>query len=362
MEGAASLRRGLLRGLPLFGALAAALCVGAAIALALGVAPATIGRRLADGILLSPYGWGQVLYKATSLTCTGLAVAVAFRAGLFNIGGEGQAVVGALACALVALAASGLPPLLLLPLALAGAFAGGALWGWIPGWLKARWGTHEVINTIMLNFIALALSNLMITRYLGLPETVRTAEIGAGAVLPRLGDIWPALRGSAVNLGLLVALGAAAALHLFLEHTPAGLRLRAVGAGRRQAELLGIRPGRQIQIAFLLGGGLAGLVGANVVLGYKHYYEDGFSGGIGFLGIAVALLARNAPLAVFPAALLFGFLSQAGFVVNTLLPRELIEILTGVILLTFVAGEHARTRWRRRLGGRRAVRGGGGAA
>jgi ABC-type uncharacterized transport system permease subunit len=131
---------------------------------------------------------------------------------------------------------------------------------------------------------------------------------------------------------------------VFLHHMPAGIMLRAVGRGRRQAELLGISPARWTVVAFALSGGLAGLVGANFVLGDKHYYEDGFTGGIGFLGIAVALLARNEPLAVLPAALLFGILSQAGFVVNSLLPRELIDILTGVILLVFISAEQ----WRRR--------------
>jgi simple sugar transport system permease protein len=337
-----------MRGAPILLAIGAALVIGTCVALALGVAPRAVGQRLLDGIVLSPYGWGQVLYKTTFLTFTGLAVALAFGAGLFNIGAEGQAVVGSLACALVAIAGAGLPGLLLLPLAIAAAFAGGALWGLLPGWLKARFGAHEVIVTIMLNFIALALSNFVVTRYLGLPETVRTAEIGSGAVLPRLDGLLPAMRGSAVNASLLLAIVCVALAHVWLHHTAGGLTLRAVGQGRRQAELLGIAPGRRILLAFALAGGFAGLVGTNFVLGYKHYYEDGFSGGIGFLGIGVALLARNEPLAVLPAALLFGFLSQAGFVVNALLPRELVEILTGVILLVFICAD--------RLGDRRGSR------
>lgn len=172
--------------LPVAASLAAALLTGTLVALALGVSPGALGEKLVSGIVLSPYGWGQVLYKATFLVFTGLAVAIAFSAGLFNIGAEGQAVVGSLACALVGIAGAGLPGVLLLPLALAAACAGGALWGWVPGYLKARFGTHEVIQTIMLNFIALALSNFLVTRYLGLPETVRTAEVGSGAWLPRL--------------------------------------------------------------------------------------------------------------------------------------------------------------------------------
>jgi general nucleoside transport system permease protein len=345
---AARLGRIGARGSPVLLAVGTAFVIGTCVCLALGVSPRAVGDRLIEGIVLSPYGWGQVLYKATFLTFTGLAVALAFGAGLFNIGAEGQAVAGALVCALVAIAGAGLPGWLLLPLAVAGAFAGGALWGLVPGWLKARFGAHEVIVTIMLNFIALALSNFVVTRYLSLPETVRTAEIGVGAVLPRLDGLLPGMRGSAVNASLLLAILCAGLAHVWLHHTASGLTIRAVGRGRRQAELLGIAPGRRILLAFALAGGLAGLVGTNFVLGYKHYYEDGFSGGIGFLGIGVALLARNEPLAVLPAALLFGFLSQAGFVVNALLPRELVEILTGVILLVFICADRLRERRPRR--------------
>jgi len=342
----APLRRTAARMLPVLAALCVALLLATAIALLLGVAPVELWRLLVSRF--GPYAWGQVLYKATFLIFTGLAVALAFGAGLFNIGAEGQAIVGSLACALAGLAFAGGPGWLQLPAAVGAAFLGGALWGLIPGWLKARWGSHEVINTIMLNFVALALSNFLITRYLGLPETVRTAEVGSGAFLSRL-DAWiPAMRGSAANASLWLAVACAVGAHFFLHHTPLGLTMRAVGRGRRQSWMLGISPGPRIVLAFGIAGGLAGLVGTNFVLGYKHYYEDGFTGGIGFLGIAVALLARNEPLAVVPAALLFGVLSQAGLVVNTLLPREVVEILTGVILLVFIAGEQMRVRWTRR--------------
>ena len=325
---------------PIASALIVAGILATLIALGLGVAPAQVLHLLVGRF--SAYAWGQVLFQATFLTFTGLAVALAFRAGLFNIGGEGQAVAGSLACALVGIATAGAPVWLSLLLAILAAFAGGALWGFIPGWLRARFGIHEVINTIMLNFIAMAGSNFVMTRYLALPETVRTAEVIAR--LPRLDAFVPMMRGSAANLSLLIALLAVLAAHLFLHHTPAGLALRASGLGLCQALTAGIRPTRQMIFAFVLGGGCAGLVGTNFVLGYKHYYEDGFTGGIGFLGIAVALLARNEPLAIIPAALLFGFLAQAGLIVNTLLPREIVDILTGVILLVFIAAERVRQR------------------
>ncbi|MBP7669209.1 MAG: ABC transporter permease [Candidatus Eisenbacteria bacterium] len=336
-----ALEAGVRSGAPAVLAVLAALCVGLFAAALLGVPPGRIFALL--GERFGSYAFGQVLYKATFLIFTGLSVAIAFHAGLFNIGAEGQAVAGSLACAAAGIALAGAPGFLQLLGALGAAFAGGALWGALPGWLKARWGSHEVINTIMLNFIALALANFVVTRFLGLPETVRTAEIGAGAALPRLDGLFPSMRGSAANASLVVACAAAIAAHLLLRHTRFGLTLRAVGRGRRQAEILGIDAGSRIVLAFLIAGGLAGLVGANFVLGYKHYYEDGFTGGIGFVGIAVALLARNEPLAVLPVALLFGLLSQAGLIVNTLLPREVVDSLTGLILLFFIAAQ----RWRR---------------
>jgi simple sugar transport system permease protein len=145
------------------------------------------------------------------------------------------------------------------------------------------------------------------------------------------------------------------AAHLFLHHTAPGFKLRAVGRGPFQARTAGIAPARWIVLAFGLSGAAAGLVGTNFVLGYKHYYEDGFTGGIGFLGIAVALVARNEPLAVFPAALLFGFLAEAGLIVNTHLPREMVDVLTGAILLVFITADRLRAGGLRRLREREAA-------
>ena len=327
--------------MPLLLSLVVAITLACVIALLLGVSPLTLGRIISERF--SSYTWGQVLFQTTFLTFTGLAVAMAFSVGLFNIGAEGQAVVGSFACALVGIIGSPLPGWLLLPLSILAAFVGGAIWGFIPGWLRARFGTHEVINTIMLNFIALAGINFLMTRYFALPETVRTAKVGAS--LSRLSDFVPGLHGSAANLSLVLALLAVVAAHFFLHHTPLGFSMRAVGRGRRQAECARISSGKRLIIAFAIAGGIAGLVGTNFVLGYKHYYEDGFSGGIGFLGIAVALIARNEPLAIFPAAFLFGFLSQAGLVVNTHLPREVVDLLTGVLLLVFIATDRFRLRY-----------------
>ncbi|MBU1699159.1 MAG: ABC transporter permease [Candidatus Eisenbacteria bacterium] len=320
------------------------------MALLHGVAPYDIGRLVWKHVLSTPYGLSQILFRATPLIFTGLAVAIAFQTGLFNIGAEGQAVVGSLALATVGCTFSGLPALLLWPLVLgAGLFMGG-FWGWIPGWLKARWGTHEVINTIMLNFIALALSNYVISHHLAMPESVRTADVAPSLWLPRLSGLWPATQGSPVNLSFVIAVFLAIAIHFFLKSTRAGFALRAAGRGPRAALWAGVKVNRAIILSMALSGAMASLVGLNTVLGYKHYYEDGMTGGVGFIGIGVALLARNNPIAIIPSALFFGFLSFTGLAINHLVPKEAVDVLTGAILILAILAEA----WRRKRN--RAVR------
>src|SRR5206468_11297690 len=202
--------------------------------------------------------------------------------------------------ALAGAALAGWPAPLLLPLAIVCAAAAGAAWGSIPGLLKARFGAHEVINTIMLNFIAFALVAYF-GRFVYQTATVRTAEIGAGALIPRLGDAWAIFKGTPANLSLLVALATAAAVGFVLFRTRRGYELRAVGLNAPAAEYGGIGVGRTQALAMALSGAIAGLGGINFVLGYKHYFEQGFSAGAGFLGIAVALIGRNHPAGVIVA-------------------------------------------------------------
>jgi simple sugar transport system permease protein len=275
---------------------------------------------------------GQVLFRATPLVFTGLAVALGFRAGLFNIGAEGQLVIGAFAAAMTGVALASWPAFVLLPVTLLAGMAGAALWALPPAVLKAKVGAHEVINTIMMNFIALAL-----VQYLGHfafeHGTVHTPAIGAGARLPRFEAFVPALQGSPVNLSLVLALAAAVVVGWLLWRTRFGYELRAVGLSPSAAEYAGIAVGRTWVVALCLSGALAGLVGANFVQGYKGYFENGFSSGVGFLGIAVALLGRNHPVGVVIAALFFAALSYGGLVINTEVPKELVEILQAIVIL-----------------------------
>jgi simple sugar transport system permease protein len=306
---------------------------GDLLILAYGQAPGAVWRELFAGTWGNAYGFGQVLYKATTLTCTGLAVAISLRAGLFNIGAEGQLAAGGFGAALVGLALpAGVPGLVAIPLCVIAAVVCGGAVGTVPGVLKSRFGAHEVIVTIMLNFIVLALLNYIVSAKLHVPETLHTPEIRAGAVA-RLADVVAPFHGSAANWTIAIVGAAVAGVAWFLFRTRAGYELRAVGLQPRAAEYGGVKVGKTWRNALTFSGMLAGLGGINFVLGYKHYYEDGFSGGAGFLGIAVALVGRNNPLGVVLAALFFATLSQGGLAINAMVPKQIVEVLQGIVII-----------------------------
>jgi len=224
------------------------------------------------------------------------------------------------------------PALLAIPVCVVAAAAGGGAVGAVPGALRAKFGAHEVIVTIMLNFIVLALLNFIVSARLHVPETLHTPEIRAGAV-GRLSAVVGAFHGSAANWTLIIVAFAAAAVWWFLFRTRSGYELRAVGLQADAAEYAGVRVGRVWRNALVVSGALAGLGGINFVLGYKNYYEDGFTGGAGFLGIAVALVGRNHPLGVLLAALFFATLSQGGLAINAMVPKQIVEVLQGLVIL-----------------------------
>ena len=323
--------------LPTLIALAIAAVIGDILILSFGQSPGAVYGLLIDGTWGNMYGFGQVLYKATTLAFTGLAVALGLRAGLFNIGAEGQLAFGGFAAAITGLwLPVGTSAVVAIPLCLLGAALGGALVGAIPGALKARFGASEVIVTIMLNFIALAFLNWIVATKLHVAELLHTPEIHAGAV-PRLSDAIPAFHGSAANFIVLLAIAAALFVGWYLFRTREGYELRAVGLQPPAAEYGGVKVGRIWFRALLLSGALAGLGGTNYVLGYKQYYEEGFAAGAGYLGIAVALVGRNHPLGVLFAALLFATLSQGGLAVNAVVPKQMVEVLTAVVIIAVAA-------------------------
>ena len=320
--------------LPPVVALLVALLVGDVLILSFGQSPGAVYRQLLEGTWGNAYGLGQVLYKATTLTFTGLAVGVALRAGLFNIGAESQLAAGGFAAALVGMALpAGIPALVVLPLYFVAAALAGGVVGGIPGVLKARFGAHEVITTIMLNFVVLALLNYLISTRFKVHDTLHTPELRSGGV-SRLSDLFAPFHGSAANAIILVAAVIVAVTWWFLFRTRAGFELRAVGLQPEAAEYGGVSVGGVWWKAMALSGAIAGIGGLNYVLGYKHYYEEGFAAGAGFLGIAVALVGRNHPFGVVVAAILFATLSQGGLAVNALVPKQMVDVLQAVVIIS----------------------------
>ena len=341
-------------------AVLAAFAVGAVVVLLIGDNPVTTYRIMLGSALSWPDGIGYTLFYATPLIFTGLAVAVAFRCGLLNIGAEGQLYVAAFATAWVGIKFGGtvvdvfgqpvrygwvsLPAALLIPLVMLTAVLAGALWGAIPGLLKARFGSHEVINTIMLNFVAIALVSYFTQYYYKAPgdPIMQSVPVGAGAFLPRLGSFVPGLpERIPLNLAFILAIMACVFVYFFLWRTKWGYEIRATGANPSAAEYGGISTGKQMVLAMAVSGALAGMVAINEVLGYRHRYYDGFSANYGFTGIAVALLGRNHPAGVFLAALLFGALLRGGVPVDAFtehVSKDIVEILQAIVIL-FVAAE-----------------------
>lgn len=314
-------------------ALFVALICGDILIMSYGQSPSHVYRLLLEGTWGNAYGFGQVLYKTTTLTFTGLAVSLGIRAGLFNVGAESQLAAGGFLAAVTGLLLSPVVPGVIgIPICMLAAALGGGIVGAVPGVLKVRFGAHEVIVTIMLNFVVLAFLNWIIANHLHVPETLHTPEIHTG-VIPRLDEFIQAFHGSAANLSIIVSLLAAAAVWFFLFRSRRGYELRAVGLQPDAAEYGGVSVGGVWFRAMALSGAIAGLGGINYVLGYKHYYEDGFAGGSGFLGIAVALVGRNHPLGVVLAALFFATLSQGGLATHAVVPKQMVEVLQGVVIL-----------------------------
>jgi ABC-type uncharacterized transport system permease subunit len=325
-------------------AVIAAFVIGGILILIIGDNPIEAYRLLLGSALSWPDGIGYTLFYATPLIFTGLAVLVAFRCGLLNIGAEGQLYVAAFATAWVGITFANVSAWILLPLCFAAAILAGGVWGAIPGVLKARFGSHEVINTIMLNFVAVALVSYFTQYHYKIPgdPIMETAPIGAGAHIARLGKFIPGLpERIPLNLAFILALICCVLVYLFLWRTKWGYELRSTGANPSAAEYGGISIRKQIIIAMTISGALAGMVGINEVLGYRYRYYDGFSANYGFTGIAVALLGRNHPVGVLLAALLFGMLIRGGIFVDAFtnnVTKDLVDVLQGIVIL-FVAAE-----------------------
>ena len=339
-------------------AVAAAFVICGIIILLIGDNPFTTFRLLVENSFISPEGIFDTLHYATPLIFTGLAVAVALRCGLLNIGAEGQLYTAAFATAWVGIKFGGtvvmvngqqqdwswtsLPAIFLVPMCIATAVIVGGIWGGIPGYLKAKFGSHEVINTIMLNFIAIALVSYLTQYHYKIPgdPILQTAPIGDAATIPRLSSFLPFVPTTVpLNVAFLLAILMCFLVYVFLWKTKWGYELRAVGENPSAAEYGGISPKKQIIIAMSISGALAGMVAIGEVMGFRHNYYHGFSAEWGFWGIAVALLGRNHPFGVLIAAIFFGVLLRGGIFVDAFtqyVSKDLVEVLQAIIIL-FVA-------------------------
>ena len=286
---------------------------------------------------------GSVLFNSTPLIFTGLAVAIAYKGGLFNIGCEGQLYVAAFAATWVGIHLN-LPSVMLIPLCIGAAMIAGSIWGAVPGFLKAKFGAHEVINTIMMNFIAVAITNFLVTSVYREPGqmNLQTPPIHEAAKLPRLANILPFVpQSNLLNASFLLACVCVIICYIFLKYTRWGYELRLVGNAPEVAEYGGINPRAVTVWVMALSGAIAGLAGIADVMGYRYRFLDSFSSGWGFTGIAVALLGRNHTFGVFAAALLFGFLNKVALDIELTLevPRGLFLAGQGLLIIALVCME-----------------------
>jgi len=303
-------------------------------------------------LLRAIYPLTESLRISTPYIFAGLAVALGFRCGLFNIGAEGQYFIGGLASVFVGYSLKGLPWFIHLPLALGAGMVGGAAWSAIAGFLKAKTGAHEVINTIMLNYIAYRLADylLQVGGPMARPGDSRpvSPEIEPSAYLPQFFPNDPSIR---INVGILLALVAVAVVYWLLFKTTVGFEIRAVGANPRAARTAGISVARNFVLAMALSGALAGLAGAHDILGVIHFMPNAFFSGYGFDSIALALLGKSHPVGVLLAALLFGFLRAGAQRMQgwAHVPIDIIFILQALIIIFIAAPEVIRLIYRIRV-------------
>jgi ABC-type uncharacterized transport system permease subunit len=316
----------------------AALVVSSLIIIMAGRNPVMIFQKMFHATFGSSYGAGQVVFRMTTLIFVALAVALPFQIRLFNIGAEGQLQMGAFAAAMTgAMLPATLPSSAAIPLCIMSAMMAGAFWALVAGVLKVRFGVNEVIATIMLNFIAQGITGYLLTWHFAIPSTVHTTPISPAATIPAFDTVTGWFTKSPANLSTVIAVGTALLFQMLLFQSRFGYQMRAAGLQHEAARFGGINAGMHTLTAMGIGGAAAGLGAANIVLGYKHYFEAGMTGGIGFTGIAVALLAGVHPLWILLSALFFGVLEYGGLTVNAYIPKDIFMIIEALTILLVIA-------------------------
>jgi ABC-type uncharacterized transport system permease subunit len=336
--------------LPLL-AVPVAFVFGAVMILALGANPLDAYGALVTGAFGDVSGITQTLAKATPLLLVGIGICIAFRGGVINIGGEGQLLVGALATTALAVSFHDAPGIILLPLCLVIGTLAGAIWGGIPGILKARLGVNEILSTVMMNAIAVQLGNYLLRGPLIDPKEIELGtRIAQSALLPR--SVWlPKLVPSTLlNAGAIIAVVMAILVYIFLWRTTLGYRIRAVGLNPNASRFAGIRVPFYQALSLVLGGAFAGLAGAIEVMGVQHRMLEGLSGGYGFTGIVAALFGSLHPLGAIPASILFGSLLVGADKMQRAVqvPSALISSLLGLVVLLVVGSKFWSVRRARR--------------
>ncbi|MGB9991327.1 ABC transporter permease [Massilia sp. SM-13] len=319
--------------------LLSAMLVAALVIHLLGEDPVDSMRILVNSAIVNPEGLSYTLFYASTFVFTGLAVSIAMQAGLFNIGAEGQMYFGGLGLTLAMLAFdASMPAIVLIPLGMIGAALFGALWGFLPGYLQAKRGSHIVVTTIMFNFICASLMNFIIVKYMIPPGEQNTASrvFAAASEMPRLNTLFPILGDTPLNVSFLIAIAALAIYGVMVWRSSWGYKLRATGLNKHAAHYAGVKISGMIIVVMLISGALAGLGSVNSILGSTHYLSLGFVNGAGFVGIAIALMGRQHPVGIFLSSVLFGALIQGGFDLSLEkpnIPTETFIFIQGLIIL-----------------------------
>ncbi len=335
--------------LPLL-AVPVAFLIGAVMLAALGANPLEAYGAMLQGAFGDKSGITQTLVKATPLLLVGLGVCIAFRGGVINIGGEGQIIVGALAATAFSIGFKDMSGWILLPMSMIMGALAGAVWGGIPGVLKAKLGVNEILSTVMMNAIAVQFSNYLLRGPMIDPKEIEQGtRIAQSALLPKAVWLTRLVPQTLLHSGAILAVILAVLVYIFLWRTTIGYRIRAVGLNIDAAKYAGIKVPLYQALALILGGGFAGLAGAVEVMGVQHRMMENLASGYGFSGIVAALFGALHPLGSIPASILFGGLLVGADKMQRAVqvPSSLIDALLGLVVL-FVVGSQIWSRWRAR--------------